>query len=106
MSGVTTHVLDTALGVPAAGVPVRLLREGVELARAVTDADGRAASLGPESVAPGSHRLEFDVATYAAATGRTFLFPTVTITFDVREDAHHHVPLLLSPFAYTIYRGS
>jgi 5-hydroxyisourate hydrolase len=106
MSAVTTHVLDTALGRPAAGVPVRLLKDGEELASAVTDGDGRVGDLGPESIEPGTYQLVFEVATYAGTTGQPVFFPEVTLTFEVRDSSHHHVPLLLSPFAYSTYRGS
>ena len=105
-SMVTTHVLDTARGRPAAGVPVLLLRglRGDDrLAEAVTDADGRVGELGPERVAPGAYRLVFDVAAWA---GPDAFFPEVTIAFTVSEERHHHVPLLLSPFGYSTYRGS
>ncbi|RHW26063.1 hydroxyisourate hydrolase [Nocardioides immobilis] len=110
MSQITTHVLDTALGRPAAGVPVRLLllaadREQV-LATARTDADGRVGELGPEELDAGTYRLSFDLAAYAAATGQDSFFPEAALTFTVRDDSHHHVPLLLSPFAYSTYRGS
>jgi 5-hydroxyisourate hydrolase len=106
VSAVTTHVLDTALGVPAAGVPVRLERVTeagcAELGRARTDADGRVTELGPALIEPGTYRLVFDTAAYAA----TF-FPEVTVTFTVNAaDRHYHVPLLLSPFGYSTYRGS
>lgn len=101
----STHVLDAALGTPAAGVPVRLERDGAMLAEAVTDDDGRASDLGPLAV--GTHRLTFDTGAYFAATGTTGFYPEVTIAFTVTDPtAHHHVPLLLSPFAYSTYRGS
>jgi 5-hydroxyisourate hydrolase len=103
MSMVTTHVLDTARGRPAAGVPVALRRDGAVLADAVTDGDGRVGELGPEHVAPGTYELVFDIAAYAGAGA---FFPQVTITFAVADDRHHHVPLLLSPFGYSTYRGS
>jgi len=111
MSAVTTHVLDTALGVPAAGVPVRLerLADSVPsvLAEAVTDDDGRIRDLGPEQVEPGTYRVVFDIAAYHSATGRTGFFPEAAVTFTVTAGSqHHHVPLLLSPFAYSTYRGS
>ena len=106
MSAITTHVLDTALGRPAAGVPVQLLRGGELLATASTDADGRVGELGPASIAPGAYELLFDVATYAGRTGQPCFFPQVSLRFVVADDAHHHVPLLLSPFAYSTYRGS
>ena len=111
MSQVTTHVLDTALGRPAAGVPVLLERvtpqsADVVLAHATTDADGRVGELGPDHLAAGTYRLRFDTAAYAGATGAATFFPEVVVTFVVEGDAHHHVPLLLSPFGYTTYRGS
>ena len=120
-SAITTHVLDTALGRPAAGVPLTLERldsPGTDRARAegpastviasaVTDADGRARELGPDRVEPGTYRLVFDVAAYSEATGQACFFPEVAITFALSDPSqHHHVPLLLSPFAYSTYRGS
>jgi 5-hydroxyisourate hydrolase len=98
VSQVTTHVLDTAAGRPAAGIPVRLLSGHEVLASGTTDADGRVAALGPEQLAPGDYRLEFDVAT-------PFL-PRVVIEFRVADAGHYHVPVLLSPYGYTTYRGS
>jgi 5-hydroxyisourate hydrolase len=110
MSQITTHVLDTGLGRPAAGVPVRLLHLAADceevLATARTDDDGRAGDLGPEQVELGTYRLLFDIAAYAAATGQACFFPEAAFTFTVRDESHHHVPLLLSPFAYSTYRGS
>ncbi len=110
MSAVTTHVLDTALGQPAAGVAVRLERVTGEttqlLARGATDEDGRVTDLGADEVEPGRYRVVFDVAAYAGATGQTCFFPEVVVTFTVADRSHHHVPLLLSPFAYSTYRGS
>ena len=101
----STHVLDAALGRPAAGVAVRLEREGSVVAEAVTDADGRVRALG-ELVA-GVHRLTFHTGAYFAASGRDAFYPEVTVAFAVTDpDEHHHVPLLLSPFAYSTYRGS
>ena len=109
MSAITTHVLDTSRGKPAAGVNVVLEREGVEIGRGVTDADGRCKTLLADGVRPGFglHRLTFDVGAYFATGGRTTFFPTVQIAFEVTAPAeHHHVPLLLSPFSYSTYRGS
>ena len=103
MSMVTTHVLDTARGRPAAGVPVSLRRDGDVLAVAVTDADGRIDDLGPDTLEPDIYQLVFDVSAYAEDEG---FFPEVTITFRVADVRHHHVPLLLSPFGYSTYRGS
>ncbi|KHL13249.1 5-hydroxyisourate hydrolase [Mumia flava] len=110
-SHVTTHVLDTALGHPAAGVTVTLSlvedRAVEPLAYGVTDDDGRVRELGPEHLPTGTYRLTFDVAGYFAHSGRTAFFPSVDITFALSDvDQHHHVPLLLSPFAYSTYRGS
>ncbi|MEU8900597.1 hydroxyisourate hydrolase [Nocardia sp. NPDC048505] len=112
MSAITTHVLDTALGKPGAGVPVRLehVKDGqpVLLAQAVTNADGRVGEFGPDELETGSYRLVFDVASYAAATGQDCFFPEAIITFTPGGPAgsHFHIPLLLSPFAYSTYRGS
>jgi 5-hydroxyisourate hydrolase len=111
MSAITTHVLDTALGRPAPGVPLRLEHlDGDQvhvLAEARTDDDGRVRELGPDRVEPGTYRLVFDVAGYATATGQDCFFPEVGLTFALTDATqHHHVPLLLSPFAYSTYRGS
>ena len=110
-SHITTHVLDTASGRPAAGVAVTLQAlEGerwVRLAEAVTDADGRIKELGPDRLPSGPYRLVFDTGKYFAASGTGTFFPEVTLTFTVLEtEPHYHVPLLLSPFAYSTYRGS
>jgi 5-hydroxyisourate hydrolase len=112
VSAITTHVLDTALGRPAAGVRVRLERmagDPVEIGTASTDQDGRAGDLGPAEVEPGTYRLVFDTAGYRAAQepGEEAFFPEVTVTFTIRDAGrHYHVPLLLSPFGYSTYRGS
>ncbi len=116
-SAITTHVLDTARGLPAAGVAVRLERGPGDgqpppgqppLGQSVTDADGRARDLGPAVLPPGIYRLVFDTGAYFASQGtEPAFFPEVTVTFRVGGEArHHHVPLLLSPFAYSTYRGS
>jgi 5-hydroxyisourate hydrolase len=104
-SAVTTHVLDAAQGRPAAGVPVRLeAADGTVLATGETDSDGRMRSLGPSSVDAGVYRLVFDIAAYH---GPEAFYPTITIEFRIPEPGvHHHVPVLLSPFAYSTYRGS
>jgi 5-hydroxyisourate hydrolase len=113
MSGLSTHVLDTAAGRPAAGVPVRLEveRQGswTELARATTNADGRVAPLLPPGtpLEAATYRLTFDTAAYHAARGGAGFYPCVTVVFAVRDPGqHHHVPLLLSPYGYSTYRGS
>lgn len=123
-SPITTHILDTALGAPAAGVPVSLRRwEGgavelwgamptaggfVELSAGVTDADGRVkALLTPGSLTPGLYQMRFDVAAYSARGGGRGFYPEALVTFWVeRLDQHYHIPLLLSPFGYSTYRGS
>ena len=111
MSTVTTHVLDTSLGRPAAGVPVRLehLAGGLPspLARASTDDDGRVRELGPDGLRPGTYRVVFDTAAYFARSGQRTFYPEVAVSFLI-EDAggHYHVPLVLSPYAYSTYRGS
>ncbi len=112
MTQVTTHVLDTARGAPAAGVPVRLesvsgADPGEEIGRASTDADGRVREIGPERLPSGTYRIVFDTAAYFAQQQTAGFFPEVAITFTVDGDGpHYHVPLLLSPFGYTTYRGS
>ena len=104
MSGITTHVLDTATGRPAAHLAVRLLRDGTEIARGATDADGRWTALDGERTTTGRYRLVFATGDYFA--GASF-HPEVAVDFLVAEPAaHHHVPLLLSPYGYTTYRGS
>jgi 5-hydroxyisourate hydrolase len=112
VSAITTHVLDTARGTPAAGVPVRLERVSEagpeEIGRASTDADGRVRDLGPQRLAPGTYRLVFGTDEYFARLDqRDAFFPEVTVTFTADGEApHYHVPLLLSPFGYATYRGS
>ena len=106
MSQVSTHVLDTATGRPAGGVAVTLEGEDGVLARGSTDADGRIPQLGPDRLAPATYRLRFDTARYAASTGSRPFFPEVVVAFVVDDEAHLHVPLLLSPYGYSTYRGS
>jgi 5-hydroxyisourate hydrolase len=105
MSLVTTHVLDTAAGRPAAGIAVRFeTAEGKPIADGRTDDDGRIRDLGPDTLPPGAYRLVFHTGAYL---GPDAFFPEVTLTFRIADPAaHHHVPLLLSPFAYSTYRGS
>jgi 5-hydroxyisourate hydrolase len=102
----STHVLDAALGRPAVGVAVRLDGGGQVLASAHTDDDGRVRGLA-DHLAAGSYRITFDTGGYFAATGQQGFYPEVAVTFTVSDPGqHHHVPLLLSPFAYSTYRGS
>ena len=103
---VSTHVLDASLGVPAAGVPVALflLADGwLEVDSGLTDADGRCRFTA--GTPAGTYRLTFTTWIYFAARSVAAFYPEVTITFTV-TDGHFHVPLLLSPFAYSTYRGS
>jgi 5-hydroxyisourate hydrolase len=114
MSAITTHVLDTSLGRPAAGVAVRLERPGpggsAELvATGRTDADGRVRDLLPTDAAPksGRYRLVFDTDAYFREQGVEGFYPEVAILFEIHDPTEHfHVPLLLSPFGYSTYRGS
>jgi 5-hydroxyisourate hydrolase len=104
----STHVLDTNRGEPATGVRVILERDGVRLAEGVTSSDGRLRDwVDGAAWAAGVYRLVFDTAAYFRAHGVLAFFPEVVICFEVTDPGrHHHVPLLLSPFSYTTYRGS
>jgi 5-hydroxyisourate hydrolase len=111
--GISTHILDTALGCPAAGVAVTLgqLNEGAwfELNKAATDADGRCKYLLPEGEAlqPGIYRVHIATAAYYATQGLHGLYPYVEIVFKITESSqHYHIPLLLTANSYTTYRGS
>jgi 5-hydroxyisourate hydrolase len=113
MSAITTHVLDTARGHPAAGVAVVLEFKSsggwTEIGRGETDADGRLRELlAPDfDLAKGAYRLTFDTARYFAAQKRESFYPMVTVAFIVTDAAqHYHVPLLLSSYGYSTYRGS
>lgn len=111
MSGITTHVLDTSRGRPAAGVRVALecaVDSGWEtVGRATTDADGRAGDLLASPPREGCFRLTFDTGAYFSALGDAGFYPEVSVTFTVSPgEEHYHVPLLLSPFGYSTYRGS
>jgi 5-hydroxyisourate hydrolase len=103
---ISTHVLDTVTGRPAAGMVVRLYEGEELLAEGLTDADGRARLAdGPTSA--GQHRLVFATGPWFATQNRETFYPVVSITFAVHEPGdHHHVPLLLAPFGYSTYRGS
>ncbi|WP_054815548.1 hydroxyisourate hydrolase [Nocardia arizonensis] len=105
MSSLSTHVLDTVRGAPAVGLEVALYAGGAAVARVRTDHDGRVAALG-EGLAAGHYRLVFDTGAYFARLRVDGFYPEVSITFAVTEERHYHVPLLLSPFAFSTYRGS
>lgn len=113
MGRLTTHVLDTASGRPAAGVRVVLRRDGeaVDLAATVTNADGRLDQplLEGSAFKPGSYEILFHIGDYFRANGVALADPPfldiVPLRFAVAEDAHYHVPLRVSPFGYSTYRG-
>jgi 5-hydroxyisourate hydrolase len=114
VSAITTHVLDTSLGRPAAGVGVVLEHSHPSsgwhvVGRGETDADGRLRTLVPpgEPLHVGTYRLVFDTRRYFDRIGVAAFYPVVVVTFDVAPgEPHFHVPLLLSPFGYSTYRGS
>jgi 5-hydroxyisourate hydrolase len=105
----STHVLDATSGRPAIGVRVALRSTdgATVLAIALTDADGRVASFAVDDVEAGRYQLVFDTGTYFAERSVATFYPEVVVSFEITDaSAHHHVPLLLSPFAYSTYRGS
>jgi hydroxyisourate hydrolase len=111
VTGITTHVLDTSAGAAAGGIPVSLEVRRADVwepvGTGVTDDDGRLGDLVPDGVDEGTYRIRFDTAAYFAARGVRGFYPEVTVVFDVTDAGeHHHVPLLLSPFGYSTYRGS
>ena len=112
MSPITTHILDLAHGRPAAGVTVELEArtndEWQRVGRSATDLDGRVRDLmAPEALRAGIYRLTFDTEAYWRQHGVETFYPLVTVTFTVREGrSHYHVPLLVSPWGYSTYRGS
>ena len=119
MSTLSTHVLDTSMGMPARGVRVQLHAapsptaspaptQPVEpLGEGVTDDDGRVATIGPDHLEAGTYRLTLYSGAYFATTGRSSFYPEVVIVVTVADpDEHYHVPVLLNPFGYTTYRGS
>lgn len=113
MSGITTHVLDISRGQPAAGVPVTLELEAAGgwqlVGQGITNADGRVSDLWAAEApfASGVYRLIFDTRTYFAGNNIQGFYPQVTVVFQIENSSqHYHVPLLLSPFGYSTYRGS
>lgn len=111
MNTLSTHVLDTAHGCPAAGLAVELIGPAGPIAREVTNADGRCPELVTEPLPPGRYALRFAVADYFRSRGTQLADPpfldVVTIEFAMAEDGgHYHVPLLVSPWSYSSYRGS
>lgn len=112
MSQITTHILDTTLGRPAAGVTIVLhdwTHDGWrEMARGLTNADGRLTDLllPEERLAHGAYQLRFYTQQYFERLHTTGFYPFVDICFVITDEAHYHVPLLLNPFGYSTYRGS
>ena len=119
MSTISTHVLDTALGRPATGIRVSLerieSRSDAPVAMVmttgfgtrVTDANGRIPALADAAIKPGTYRLRFDTSDYFSRTNRPVFYPEVVVTVHIdAADEHFHIPLLLSPFGYSTYRGS
>ena len=107
---ISTHVLDIARGVPASGVAVMLeANDGAgwrTIGRRTTDDHGRIGSFADAPLAAGTYRLTFDTGAYHQRHDILPFFPDVAVTFDVRAQGHHHVPLLLSPYGYSTYRGT
>ncbi|MBM3808761.1 MAG: hydroxyisourate hydrolase [Acidimicrobiia bacterium] len=114
MSAITTHILDTSRGRAAAGVQVLLEFRGEDgdwqsMSRGTTDLDGRLRSLHPDGqpLAPGVYRLTFDTARYFETHGVRAFYPEVVVVFETAPgEKHYHVPLLLSPFGFSTYRGT
>ena len=106
----STHVLDTALGVPAKAVAIRLLLGSEVLFVGMTDEDGRCPGIKTLDLAKGTYRLEFNVADYFKSTGLSLAEPPfldrVSLEFGIDGIRHYHIPLLVSPYGYSTYRGS
>ncbi|WP_111860444.1 hydroxyisourate hydrolase [Acinetobacter sp. CFCC 10889] len=104
---ISTHILDTHLGKPAANVKVKLYAEQNYLAEAYTNADGRVSAFDVMDLTAGVYALEFDVGAYFQDKNTATFFPKAVIHFQVHDiSQHYHIPLLISPFAYSTYRGS
>jgi 5-hydroxyisourate hydrolase len=114
MSAITTHVLDTALGRPAAGIGAVLDRrdangQWAEVGRGQTDSDGRLRTLYPaaDALQAGVYRLTFDTRRYFESLRVNTFYPEVVVVFETQAgESHYHVPLLLNPFGFTTYRGT
>ena len=113
MSQITTHVLDTAIGKPAQGVPIALSALGkdgdwVKIAEGITNSDGRISDLLKDGMTlnPGIYRMLFKTQTYFEQNKTVGFYPEVPVIFEVTDASHYHVPLLLNPYGYSTYRGS
>lgn len=113
MSQITSHVLDTALGKPAAGITISLDvqmqdESWICIGRDTTNSDGRVIDLVPYDhiLSPGIYRLLFDIKSYFDLTDTRSFYPIIPIIFEVTDGSHYHVPLLLNPYGYSTYRGS
>ena len=108
MSTISTHVLDTSLGKPAEGIRVTIHRDLSLIGSSETDEDGRARNFLSEgsSLSEGDYKLTFSVADYFATTKRKSFYNEIVIHFHIEDDQHYHIPLLLSPYGYSTYRGS
>ena len=108
MSYLSAHVLDAAAGRPAAGVSIQLADSaGTLIAESITDFDGRTGDLGPDRLPAGEYQVRFATGEYFAGRGVECFHPSVSVVFTARKSQpHYHIPLLLSPYAYTTYRGS
>ncbi|MBL0103335.1 MAG: hydroxyisourate hydrolase [Bacteroidetes bacterium] len=112
MSQITTHVLDTSIGKPAMGITIHLEGKSSngwnQMAQGITNADGRIGDLLEKGkfLPHGTYRMIFETASYFTAQNKKGFYPSVTIEFNLSEDAHYHIPLLLNPFGYSTYRGS
>ena len=113
MSQITTHVLDTARGCPAEGIKITLQKPGseaiwIDIKSGVTNEDGRISNLlsGEVILDPGTYRMYFETNAYFDKLGMDNFYPYVAVVFQINDEKHYHIPLLLSPFGYSTYRGS
>lgn len=112
MSQITTHILDTIKGKPAAGVTIILYQyqhtDWVEMARGITNQDGRIPDLLDKKteLATGIYKMHFETKPYFDQTDTATFYPYIDIVFDITSQQHYHIPLLLNAFGYTTYRGS
>ncbi|MGO0305437.1 hydroxyisourate hydrolase [Endozoicomonas acroporae] len=112
MTGISTHILDTGSGLPAEGVPVSLSKQAGDgwqpVGSGVTNSDGRIPNLATDdlNLPKGVYQLHFAIKDYFQKHKVQCFYPEVVVTFEVSDDRHHHVPLLLSPYGYSTYRGS